>query len=107
MFNTSQVTRVLYNASHPATMSVGRHVVRMVCLTAKPLQRLPVEFDAQAGLVRDEQVALRVHLERLGDDLLDVGRGGQVLDVGSDRHGGGKLEVSSEADSCVPAVRNP
>src|SRR5947209_4231054 len=41
-------------------------------LTTQPLHRLAVQLDAEARLLRYRQVPLRVHLERLGDDLVEV-----------------------------------
>src|SRR5436190_15502770 len=97
--------------------SIGRKVRtgRGLKTPARPLfassypevfQRVAVELDAQAGGGGDGEVALGVGAEGVGDQLVEVGRGRQVLDVAGDGQGGGQVQVGGEADRRVPAVRH-
>ena len=60
--------------------------------------------DTQPRPVRNLQPAVRVELEGLGQDAVDIGAAADELDQVGVRKGGGQLQVGRDAERGVPAV---
>ena len=63
-------------------------------------------MEAEAGAVEDFEHTVLVHLGRFEENGLDVLAGRDVLDPSGVTDSGGDLQVRSEANRGVPAVRH-
>src|SRR5688572_4658014 len=69
-------------------------------------QFVVVDRDAEPRALENFKIAVAVDRKWFDREVLDVSTGRQVFDIARDRHGGGQLQIGSEADGRIPTVRD-